>query len=52
MYFYGKGTPRDYDTAAQYFQQAADLNDGYSVKSRESRRAAWQTSLGGDNSVI
>jgi TPR repeat protein len=32
MYFDGKGTPRDYNAAAQYFQQAADLNDGYSLK--------------------
>jgi len=32
MYFNGKGAPRDYDAAAQYFQQAADLGDGYSLK--------------------
>jgi TPR repeat protein len=32
MYFYGKGTPRDYNAAAEYFQQAADLSDGFSLK--------------------
>jgi hypothetical protein len=32
MYFNGKGVERNYDAAAEYFQQAADLGDGYAFK--------------------
>ena len=32
MYFGGKGTEPDYAAAARYFQQAAGLGDGYSMK--------------------
>jgi hypothetical protein len=31
-YFNGAGVPRDYQMAAQYLQQAADLGDGRSMK--------------------
>lgn len=32
MYFSGKGVERDYHAAAEYFKQAADLDDGYALK--------------------
>jgi uncharacterized protein len=32
MYFNGHGVPKDYAMAAQYFQQAADLNNGYALR--------------------
>jgi hypothetical protein len=32
MYFNGKGVDRDCHAAAEYLQQAADLDDGYALK--------------------